>query len=495
MSFLLEATGVCKSFPGVQALHNVSFRLEPGTVHALMGENGAGKTTLVKCFMGIHMHYEGELTILGEKKRFLHPKQAIEAGIVMIEQELSPVNEMTVAENIFLGRESLKSGIFLDYEKMNRNAEKMMRQLELEIDVTRQVKELSIAEVQIIEIAKALSYDSQIIIMDEPTSALGEREVENLFRIINLLKEQGKGIIYVSHRMQEIFTITDKITILRDGEYIDTIITEDTDRSEVIEKMVGRKVNEEYKATHKPSKDIIFQAIGYTMKNVLTDISIDLRKGEILGIFGLMGSGRSEFCDLLFGVTKKDEGTLLIEDKEVSIKQPKDAIRHGMAYVTEDRKNSGLFLKGSVKENMTIAILRELSRFGFINEKSEKKKVKEMVDLFRVALSGMNHLVVNLSGGNQQKVVLGKWVIREPKILILDEPTRGIDVGAKNELYEFMNSYVRQGNSIILISSELPEILMMSNRVIIFKDGRIQKELSKSEANQNNVMHYASMAL
>ncbi len=493
MSVLLEAKNICKSFPGVRALNDVSFQLESGSVHALMGENGAGKSTLVKCFMGIHTHDQGTLNVLGREYKFYHPRQAIDAGIAMIEQELTPVDEMTVAENIFLGREDIRNGIFLDYDKMNRKASDMMNRLDLDIDVTMKMNELSLAEIQMVEIAKALSYNSEIIIMDEPTSAIGEKEVENLFRIIRLLKEEGKGIIYVSHRMEEIFTITDKITILRDGEYIDTVITPETQRSEVIEKMVGRRVDEEYKTTNIPQNDLMLQAVGFSQNKVLEDINMDLKKGEILGIFGLMGAGRSEFCDLLFGVTPKDSGKLFIEGKQVTIKKPKDAMKYGIAYVTEDRKNSGLYMKGNVKDNISLASLKEMSFMGFINEKIEKVKADKMVNLFKVKASGLDHLVVNLSGGNQQKVVLGKWVARDPKILILDEPTRGIDVGAKREIYEFMTRYVNEGYSIILISSEIPEILKMSNRIIIFKDGKIQKELSRSEADQNNVMHYASV--
>ena len=495
MSVLLKAENIGKSFPGVRALENVSFQLEAGTAHALMGENGAGKSTLVKCFMGIHMHDQGTLDVLGKVYKFQHPKQAIDAGIAMIEQELTPVDEMTVAENIFLGREDIKNGVFLDYATMNCKASEMMRQLELDIDVTKKMIELSLAEIQMVEIAKALSYDSRIIIMDEPTSAIGEKEVENLFRIINMLKEQGKGIIYVSHRMEEIFSITDKITILRDGEYIDTVVTAETDRSEVIEKMVGRRVDEEYKTNNIPQKETILKVIGFSQKSVLEDVSLDLNKGEILGIFGLMGAGRSEFCDLLFGVNSKDEGRVFIDGKPVTIRKPRDAMKLGIAYVTEDRKNSGLYMKGNVKDNIALASLKELSRFGFINEKTEKAKALKMVDLFRVKTSGLDHLVVNLSGGNQQKVVLGKWVARDPRILILDEPTRGIDVGAKREIYEFMTHYVNEGNSIILISSEIPEILKMSNRIIVFKNGKIQKELNRDEADQNNVMHYASVTL
>lgn len=491
-SILLEARRITKYFPGIKALDSVDFSLKAGTVHALMGENGAGKSTLVKCFMGIKPFDEGEMELKGENVKFFHPKQAIDNGLSMIEQELSPIDEMTVAENIFLGRESIKSGFFLDYQALNKRAEKIIAMLNVEIDVTKKMRELSLANVQLVEIAKAISYNSDIIIMDEPTSAIGEQEVKKLFDVIRLLKQQGKGIIYVSHRMEEIFTITDEITILRDGKYIDTVNTRTTKREEVITKMIGRKLEEEYIKTNIPDTDVVLHVKGLHQKGVLEPIDLNVKRGEILGIFGLMGAGRSEFCDALFGVTKKTGGTIRYKGRDIIINKTKDAIDIGMAYITEDRKGSGLHLTASVKDNISLNYLKELTNKLFIDEKSEAKKVKEMIRKFNIKTSNMSQLVLNLSGGNQQKVVLGKWLIKEPDLLILDEPTRGIDVGAKGEIYRFMSEFASSGRSIILISSEIPEILGMSDRIVVFKDGQKKAEFSAKEADQNNLMNAAS---
>lgn len=490
---LLEAKGISIEFPGIKALDTVDFTLKKGTVHALMGENGAGKSTLVKCFMGIKYFTEGKLNIQGVDCHFNHPKQAIQQGMSLIEQELTPVMEMTVAENICLGRENLKYGFILDYSEINKKAKKYVSMLGVDIDVTRKMKTLSIAEIQLVEIAKALSFNSSIIIMDEPTSAIGEKEVGLLFNVIRQLREAGKAIIYVSHRMEEIFTITDEITVLRDGKYIGTVKTKDTPREEVINMMVGEKINENYIKTNKPSKEIKMQAKHISQKDVLSDISLDLHKGEILGLFGLLGSGRSEFCDAFFGVSNNITGEFLIDGNPVKISNPKTAMKNKIAYVTEDRKNSGLEILRSVKENISLANLNELSDGLFINSKKENELSEEMIRKFSVKAHSLNQLVMNLSGGNQQKVVLGKWIARNPEILILDEPTRGIDVKAKHEIYEFMSEFTNQGKSIIFISSEIPEILMMSDNICIFNKGSIEAKLTKKEANQNNLMYYASV--
>lgn len=492
MKALLEARGISKSFPGISALSQVSFRLERASVHALMGENGAGKSTLVKCLMGMQNFDSGELLIEGEPVRFVHPRQAIQAGISMIEQELTPVEELTVAENILLGREPVKYGFVLDYRAVNARAADVMGLLGLDIKVTTKMKYLSLAEIQLVEIAKALSYESKIIIMDEPTSAIGEKEVETLFGIIRKLRDRGTGIIYVSHRMEEIFAVTDRITILRDGQYIDTVFTAHASRGEIVEKMVGRKMEDEYVKTNTPRDEVVFSVNGMSRDGQVNNVSLELRTGEILGIFGLMGSGRSEFCNLLFGVEKKDSGSVMIRGNPVSIRSPKAAVREGMAYVTEDRKNSGLYLEGSAAHNISLTILKTLSRFGFLKLRREKREVMNMVNQMRIKIAGLNQIAASLSGGNQQKVVLSKWLIQEPSILILDEPTRGIDVGAKREIYEFMSEFASSGKSVILISSEIPEILGMSDRIIVFKDGRKRIELGRNKADQNALMHFAS---
>jgi ABC-type sugar transport system ATPase subunit len=490
---LLEAKGISIEFPGIKALDNVDFTLKKGTVHALMGENGAGKSTLVKCFMGIKYFGKGKLNIQGDDCHFNHPKQAIAHGMSLIEQELTPVMEMTVAENICLGREDLKYGIFLNYSEINKKAEKYVAMLGIDIDVTAKMKSLSIAQIQLVEIAKALSFNSSIIIMDEPTSAIGEKEVALLFNVIRQLREAGKAIVYVSHRMEEIFTITDEITVLRDGKYIGTVQTKDTPREEVINMMVGEKINENFIKNNEPSKELKMQANHISQKGVLTDISLDLHKGEILGLFGLLGSGRSEFCDAFFGVSDNVTGEFKIDGKTVNIKNPQVAMKNKVAYVTEDRKNSGLEILRSVKENISLANLDELSDGIFINSKRERELSKKMTKRFSIKTPSIDQLVLNLSGGNQQKVVLGKWIARNPEILILDEPTRGIDVKAKHEIYEFMSKFTNQGKSIIFISSEIPEILMMSDNICIFNKGSIKAKLSKNEANQNDLMYYASV--
>ena len=492
MKALLEARGISKSFPGISALSRVSFRLERASVHALMGENGAGKSTLVKCLMGMQNFDSGELLIEGEPVRFVHPRQAIQAGISMIEQELTPVEELTVAENILLGREPVKRGFVLDYRAVNARAADVMALLGLDIKVTTRMKYLSLAEIQLVEIAKALSYESKIIIMDEPTSAIGEKEVETLFGIIRKLRDRGTGIIYVSHRMEEIFAVTDRITILRDGHYIDTVATAHASRGEIVEKMVGRKMEDEYVKTNTPRDEIVLSVNGMSRDGRVNNVSLELRAGEILGIFGLMGSGRSEFCNLLFGVEKKDSGSVMIRGNPVSIRSPKAAVREGMAYVTEDRKNSGLYLEGSAAHNISLTILKTLSRFGFLKLRREKREVMNMVNQMRIKIAGLNQIAASLSGGNQQKVVLSKWLIQEPSILILDEPTRGIDVGAKREIYEFMSEFASSGKSVILISSEIPEILGMSDRIVVFKDGQKRIELGRNKADQNALMHFAS---
>lgn len=494
-NILLDAKGISISFPGIKALDNVNFTLKKGSVHALMGENGAGKSTLVKCFMGIKYFEKGELNIQGKLCHFNHPKQAINQGMSLIEQELTPVMEMTVAENICLGRENTRCGIFLDYSEINKKAKKYISMLGINIPVTEKMKRLSIAELQLVEIAKALSFNSSIIIMDEPTSAIGEKEVALLFDVIRALKKSGKSIIYVSHRMEEIFKITDEITVLRDGKYIGTVATKDTPREEVINMMVGEKINEKFIKFNKPSSQIKMEVLNICQKNILSNISFTLHKGEILGLFGLLGSGRSEFCDALFGVSKNITGEFIIDGNKVNIKNPKTAIKHKIAYVTEDRKNSGLEILRSVKENISLANLDELTDGIFINSKKEVEIATRMVNKFSVKTPSLNQKVLNLSGGNQQKVVLGKWISKNPEILILDEPTRGIDVKAKHEIYQFMSEFTKQGNSIIFISSEIPEILMMSDNICVFNKGKIQAKINKNEANQTDLMYQASVVV
>ncbi len=488
---LLEVINISKTFPGVKALDNVSLTLKKGTVHALCGENGAGKSTLVHILIGMYQRDSGELIFKGKKVDFTLPKQALDVGISIIQQELTPIYDMTVAENIFLGREPVKFG-FIDYPRLNKAATDALSGLGARIDPTKKIKFLSLAEIQLVEIAKAISCDADVIIMDEPTSAIGEKEVRNLFKIIKLMKKQGKGILYISHHLKEVFAIADEVTVLRDGRHISTESIKNMDTSKLVSLMIGRKSEEDFIKETLPAGPSLLSVENFTKKNQFNNINIDLKKGEVLGIFGLMGAGRTEFFNALYGLEKPDQGEVRIENQKVKINSPRDAIKHGIALVTEDRKKMGLVLTSSVKENISLASLKELTTGLFINEKREKLHVNEMIHKFNIKITSLKQLVKNLSGGNQQKVVLGKCFLIPPKILLLDEPTRGIDVGAKREIYKIISTYTSTGYGVIMISSEIPEILSMSDRIVVFKNGYIVGEFNKGEVNQENLLHIAS---
>jgi ABC-type sugar transport system ATPase subunit len=488
---LLKVTNVAKEFPGVKALDNISLVLKKGAVHALCGENGAGKSTLMNILIGMYRKDSGEIVLNGEKVDFLLPKQAIEAGMAIIEQELTPIYDMTVAENIFLGREPVKYK-HIDYRRLNQMAAEILKELDVDIDPTKKMKYLSLAEIQLVEIAKAISYDSNVIIMDEPTSALGEKEVNKLFKIIGIMKQKGKGILYVSHRLKEVFAIADEVTVLRDGKHIATKAIHDLDTSQLVSLMIGKKVGEDYIKETAAGADNLLSVREFSRKEKFDRINLDLKKGEVLGIFGLMGSGRSEFLQALFGYDRADSGEIIIGGQKVKISSTTDAFRHGLALVTEDRKKIGLVLSQPVKENISLASLKGISRGIFIDQKAEKSNVMDMIAKFGIKTPGMKHLVRNLSGGNQQKVLLGRCLLTSPHILLLDEPTRGIDVGAKREIYKFIADYTREGNAVIMVSSEIPEILTMSDRIMIFKNGKVAKVLTKPEATQENLLHFAS---
>jgi ABC-type sugar transport system ATPase subunit len=490
---LLEVRGLKKAFPGVVALDGVDLTLERGSVHAVCGENGAGKSTLMNILMGIYPRDDGEILLHGQSVLFGSPRQALDAGISIIEQELNPIPDMTVAENLFLGREAAQLGFWMDYGSLNRRARNLMKDIGLEhIDPTTKMKRLSLAQIQLVEIAKAVSYDSDIIIMDEPTSAIGERDVERLFSIIGTLKEKGKGVIYVSHRMKEIFTISDTISVLRDGKYIGTKKTADMTRSELVSMMIGRKMEEEYIKTNIPQEAVKLEVRNLTKKGVFHDISLHVKKGEVLGIFGLMGSGRSEFLSALFGADPADEGEILIDGKPRAHNRVRQGMKSGLAFVTEDRKHSGLVLNRSVGHNISLAHLPKLSGPLFIKERQESMLIDRFAKMFRVKTPHYQQPVKFLSGGNQQKVVLAKWLMTGPSVLLLDEPTRGIDVGAKREIYEFISNYANEGNGVVMISSEIPEVLNISDRIVVFRSGRKVADLEKGEANQDILMHYAS---
>ena len=489
---VLQVTELSKSFPGVQALDKVSLALKRGTVHAVCGENGAGKSTLMNILMGVDTLDSGEIRYKGEKVNFIYPKQALSAGISIIEQELTPISGMTVAENIFLGREPVRSGIFVNYSKLNHRARSILEELEVEINPSRKMKHLSLAEVQLVEIAKALSYDSEIIVMDEPTSALGEREVEKLFKIIRLLKDKGKSVIYVSHRMKEVFSIADEVTILRDGKYVATEKISEIDSDKLVELMLGRRIGELFNRETVRGAEKLLETRNFTKRGQFKNIDITLNRGEVLGIFGLMGSGRTEFLHALFGFERVDQGDIYIDNEKTKIRSPKKALRCGIALVSEDRKAEGLLLSCSVAVNITISALRKISIGVFLNGRKEKEKVAEMVRRFSVRTPNLNQLVRFLSGGNQQKVVLCKCLLTEPRILLMDEPTRGIDVGAKNEIYRFIADFAQRGCGVILVSSEIQEILSLSDRVLVFRKGMIVGEFKKGEATQEKLLHLAS---
>lgn len=487
---LLDMKQIIKSFNGVEVLHGIDFSLRAGTVHALMGENGAGKSTLMKVLAGVHKCDDGEIWLKGKKTEIQSPRHAQELGIAMIHQELSPVPEMTVAENIFLGREPRK-GLFVDYKKMYADTEKLLGEMKVRVSPRAKIGRLKVADQQLIEISKAISLNADIIVMDEPTSAITDQEVEILFKTIADLKKKGTGIIYISHKMDEIFRIADDITVLRDGTYVNSWEAKDIDNNTLIKNMVGRELNEIFPKIKVPAKDVVMEVRHFTKENQFEDISFLVREGEILGIAGLIGAGRTELMNAIFGLEKPDSGEVFFEGKKVEIRRPSDAIRHGIAYVTEDRKNEGLVLDMGVGQNITIASMKTLSSGMFIKRQEEKKTIDDQIRALRIKVHSPRQLVGKLSGGNQQKVVLAKWMMKNPKLLILDEPTRGIDIGAKSEIYKLMGEFVEKGNSIIMISSEMPEAMGMSDRILVLSNGRLSGELSREEFAQEDIMKMA----
>jgi inositol transport system ATP-binding protein len=494
MTVLLEMNDISKSFPGVKALKNVSLRVQEGTVHALMGENGAGKSTLMKILAGMYQQDSGEILYNGKELKLKDPKDALTNGIAMIHQELSPVLEMTIGENIYLGREPIERHTrFVNYKKMYQDAEKLLHSLELTLDPRTKMSGLSVAEMQMVEILKAVSYESKIIIMDEPTSAITDREVEKLFGIIKYLKKQNKAIIYISHKMDEIFQISDEITVFRDGSHIATKAAAELTKDSLITMMVGRKLTEMFpKEGDFSSAESVLSVRNVSAKGKFRNVSFELKKGEILGISGLMGSGRTEMMEALFGLTPLEQGEIHINGAKVNISSPTDAIDHGLAFVTEDRKSLGLFLSMSLLKNISIGSLKGLTNGGFLKEKKERSVVREFIDSLRIKAYSPDQVVETLSGGNQQKVVLAKWLLTKPKILILDEPTRGIDVGAKTEIYKLMSQLANESMAIIMISSEMPEVLGMSDRIVVFHEGIVAGELKRGEATQEKILELAT---
>lgn len=491
-AYALEAEGISKFFPGVKALDNVSLRVRPGTVHALMGENGAGKSTLMKCLIGIYRLDNGTIRIKGEPVAFQDTLDALRAGISMIHQELNLVPWMTVAENIWLGREPVKYGL-VDQRQLNRQTQALLNRLNIRLQAEQMVGDLSIASQQMVEIAKAVSWDADVVIMDEPTSALTEGEVGHLFTIIRDLRAQGKAIIYISHKMDEIFAITDEVSIFRDGGWVGSDSTSRYTRQSLIAQMVGRELTQLFPKFNNAIGEEVLTVRRLSRRGAFDEVSFSVRRGEILGVAGLVGAGRSEVMESLFGMAPADSGEVLIDGVPVAIDSPSTAIEKGMAFLTEDRKKSGLFLVLSVLENMSIVNMPEYSsRGGFVSHVQMAQDCMEQIRRLNIKTPTMDQIINNLSGGNQQKVLIARWLLAQPKILILDEPTRGIDVGAKAEIYRLISELANRGVAVIMVSSELPEILGMSDRVMVMHEGRITGILSKEEADQETIMSLAS---
>ena len=490
--YAIEMKNIHKKFPGVYALKDVSLQLKRGTVLALLGENGAGKSTLMKILSGVYSLDKGEIYINGKLSDISSPLDSLKYGIGTIYQELCLVSEMTVAENFFLGIEKFSRGTHvLKIREMNDRTREVFESLELDIDPTSKVSSLSIAQQQMVEIAKAISFDAQVIIMDEPTSSLTNKEVEKLYELIKRLKKNNISIIYISHRMEELFRITDSVMVMRDGEYIGTKVTSETTKDELISMMVGRIV-EQYYTKSKHVKDEKILEVRDLSSDFNTDVSFDLYKGEILGVTGLMGAGRSELSRALFGIDEIKAGSVTIDNRPVSIKSPGDAIKQGIALVPESRREQGLIIENNVGFNLTLQIVKQVVNNLKLNRKREIRIFNEYKDNLNIQTHSSGQKVKDLSGGNQQKIVLAKWLATQPKILILDEPTRGIDVGAKAEIYTLMNELTSQGVSIIMISSELPEILNMSDRIAVMAHGTIVKIFDDNEDfNQESIMQYS----
>ncbi len=489
----LQIQHVSKSFGGIQALSDVSFTVTKGTVHALCGENGAGKSTLMKILSGEIKKYDGKILLDDTVIQWNSPHDALYGGIATIAQELNPLLDMTIAENIFLGREPATMG-FLNRKLMYAKAKKALSYFDLDFDVSKKLRELSIAQIQLIEIVKAISYNSEVIIMDEPTSAIGEQETQRLFAIIRKLKQENRTIIYISHRMNEIYTIADDVTVLRDGQHIISTHLADLSSDELVYNMIGQKISSSYFVPPKPlqKKSPLLDVVTISKKQRFTHTSFTLHKKEILGIFGLMGSGRSTLLKMLFGIEKFDEGAVLLEGKEIDCSNPAKAVSSGLGFVVEDRKEMGLIIDHPIRSNLTLSSLPSLSFGGFIKRFEERQKVTATMNAFNIKAESQAQATNSLSGGNQQKVVIGKWVLTSPSVLLLDEPTRGIDIGAKHEIYQFMNKYIEDERGIIMVSSELPEILAMSHRVLLCKKGCIIAERERADFDQEEFMRLIS---
>ena len=489
----MKIKNIEKSYGKNQVLKNISFELNQGEKVALLGNNGAGKSTLMKVLTGIYKKDSGTITYEGKEVEFKNTREAQDAGIVIVHQELNMLGHLTVAQNLFIGRE-FKKGIKIDDKKMNEEAKKLFDKLNVDIDPREKMANLTVGKQQMCEIAKAVSFDAKVIIFDEPSAALTESEIEEMFKIIRDLKKRDIAMVYISHRMDEIKVITDRVTVMRDGTYVGTLITKDCTKEDIINMMVGRVIYEDPKTHSMVPKDapVVLKVEHLNAGKMVQDVSFELRKGEILGFSGLMGAGRTETARALFGADPKESGDIYINGKKVTINNPQDAVKCGIGYLSEDRKRYGIVVQKTVAENTTMASMENFMNGLFINKKKEEEVARKYVDALATKTPGVDQLVVNLSGGNQQKVVIAKWLTRDCDILIFDEPTRGIDVGAKNEIYKLMNQLAHEGKSIIMISSEMTEILRMSDRIIVMCEGKKTGELDISEATQENIMNFAT---
>lgn len=493
MEYLFEMTGIHKSFSSVQVLKDAAFRLKAGEIHALMGENGAGKSTLMKILTGVYKADAGTIKVKGKEVTFANPTEAEHSGIAIIHQELNIIPKLTVAENMFLGRqlEYGRTGILRDKE-MKKKTREYLRRLGVELDPDATADSLSIGQQQMIEIAKALSKNAEVLIMDEPTAALTDREIESLFKIMNQLRIDGVGIVYISHRMEEIFRMCDEISVLRDGSFLGTEQTASTTVEHIVRLMVGREIGDHYPKRSTVIGEERLRVNGLSDGKKLNDISFSVRAGEIVGVAGLMGAGRTEIMRLLFGADKKKKGQIWLDCTEVRISDPSSAIQAGIVFVTEDRKHQGLILDMSVRENLSLTNYSFTAGKGIISRGKEEQLSEQMIKRFNIRTRDAEQTVKSLSGGNQQKIAIGKWLGRLPKVFIMDEPTRGVDVGAKKEIYSMMNELSEQGVAIIMVSSDLPEVLGVSDRVIVVHEGRIAAELGKTQMNQEAIMYAAT---
>ena len=490
--YALQLRHISKSFPGVKALDDVSFDVKKGTVHSIIGENGAGKSTLMKVINGMEMANQGEIVVDGSRIEISSPKVAKRLGIAMIFQELVYVPNLTVGENFFIGKHPRGRNGFIDWKYIYAEAKRRLNQEGLNFSPYKMMFEIPISDIQLLEIIKAASEDASIIIMDEPTSSLTQHETERLFEKIKRMRDEGRTILYISHKMDEIFELSDFITVMRDGKTIRTGPVAEFDRDNIIRAMVGRDVSSVYPPVKPPLKEIALEVKGLSRRNTFEDVDFKLYKGEILGIAGLVGAGRTEIVQAVSGLDPRDKGDVFVEGKQVQISGTQSGINAGITLATEDRRKFGVVMGASVKENITLPNLRQFLKFIFIDKKQEKAEAQKYFDKMRIKAIGLNTAAYTLSGGNQQKLVLAKWMMSRPKILILDEPTRGIDVGAKHEIYELMRDMAESGVAIIMISSELPELIGMSHRVYVVAEGRIAGELSRDAISQVNIMNLAT---